>query len=317
MITGRFAPSPSGPLHLGNLRTALIAWLSARSAGGRFLVRIEDLDALRSSAAHEASQLRDLARIGIDWDAPPIRQSQRGGAYGAAIARLIEQGDTYECFCTRREIADATRAPNEGDAERPYPGTCRELSDADRARRRAERPAAIRLRADGERVDWVDRVLGPMSGTSDDLVIQRNDGAAAYHLAVVVDDHDSGVTEVVRGDDLASSTPRQIVVARRLGLSVPAYGHVPLVRGPDGTRLAKRHGAVTLDALLADGSTVDAVVRALLRSMGPPAPEGVDGLTATDGVDDTRAPEGVEGLGRLAVGFDLASMVSASPTVAP
>lgn len=298
MTTGRFAPSPSGPLHLGNLRTALIAWLSARAAGGRFLVRVEDLDAQRSSAAHETSQLADLARIGLDWDAPPIRQSERGGAYAAAIARLIEQGDTYECFCTRREIADATRAPNEGDTERPYPGTCRGLSDAKRARRRAERPAAIRLRADGERVDWVDRVLGPMSGTSDDLVIRRNDGAAAYHLAVVLDDHDSGVTEVVRGDDLASSTPRQGVVARRLGLSLPIYGHVPLVRGPDGARLAKRHGAVTLDALLEAGHTVDAVRDALVRSLGMPG---------VGRVDDLR---------ELAVGFDLASTVSASPIVA-
>ncbi len=299
MTTGRFAPSPSGPLHLGNLRTALIAWLSARAAGGRFLVRVEDLDADRSSAVHERAQLADLSAIGLDWDEPPIRQSERGAAYAAAIETLVAAGATYECFCTRREIAEATVAPNEGDAERPYPGTCRGLDAAERDRRRAERPAALRLRADGERVSWHDRVLGPMAGVSDDLVIRRNDGAAAYHLAVVVDDAASGVTDVIRGDDLATSTPRQVVLAHRLGLPVPAYGHVPLVRGPDGTRLAKRHGAVTLEALLAAGHTTDHVVAALVRSMG---------LGSVAGPGDLRA---------LATRFDLRSMAHASSTVRP
>lgn len=298
MTTGRFAPSPSGPLHLGNLRTAIVAWLATRADGGRFLLRVEDLDAERSRPEHERSQLADLVRVGIDWDEPPIRQSERLARYEEVIAALIDAGLTYECFCTRREIAEATRAPNEGDAERPYPGTCRDLTEAERAERRRARPPALRLRADGERVEWLDRVLGPRSGISDDTVIRRNDGTTAYHLAVVVDDHDSGVTQVVRGDDLASSTARQVVVARRLGYATPEYAHVPLVRGPDGVRLAKRHGAVTLDELTAAGRTVAQVVAALVRSIGLDLPSGRTGR-----------------LGGLAAGFDIASVASATPTI--
>lgn len=298
MITGRFAPSPSGPLHLGNLRTAIVAWLAARAEDGRFLVRVEDLDAERSRPEHERSQLDDLARVGIDWDAPPMRQSERLGRYASVIGTLVADGATYECFCTRREIAEATRAPNEGGAERPYPGSCRHLTDEQRARRSRSRPPAIRLRADGERVDWHDRVMGPMSGASDDVVIRRNDGAPAYHLAVVVDDHDSGVTQVVRGDDLASSTPRQVAIARRLGHAPPEYAHVPLVRGPDGARLAKRHGAVTLDDLAATGRPIDQVVGAIVRSLGLGLPGGR-----------------IDRLRELAPGFDLATMAIASPSV--
>ncbi len=300
MITGRFAPSPSGPLHLGNLRTAIVAWLAARAEGGRFLVRVEDLDRERSKPEHERSQLHDLARIGIDWDDPPLRQSARFGRYAAVIGSLIADGETYECFCTRREIADATRAPDEAGTERPYPGTCRDLTDEERAERSRERSPAIRLRADGERVEWHDRVLGPMSGVSDDVVIQRNDGAPAYHLAVVVDDHDSGITQVVRGDDIAPSTPRQVAIARRLGYRIPEYAHVPLVRGPDGAPLAKRHGAVTLDELSAASHTLDEVVGSLVRSLGLELPDGR-----------------IERLRELAPGFDLAAMATASPTVEP
>jgi glutamyl-tRNA synthetase len=298
MTTGRFAPSPSGPLHLGNLRTAIVAWLAARSVNGRFLVRVEDLDAERSRSEHERSQLTDLARVGIDWDAPPVRQSERLGRYAEVTAGLIASGATYECFCTRREIAEATLAPNDGAAERPYPGTCRDLSETERAERRRARPPALRLRADGERVDWLDRVLGSMSGTSDDVVIRRNDGAPAYHLAVVVDDHDTGVTQVVRGDDLASSTPRQVAIARRLGYRVPVYAHIPLVRGPDGVRLAKRHGAVTLDELAGAGHAADQVVSAIVTSLGLELPAGR-----------------IDRLADLAPGFDLAATASAASTV--
>ena len=298
MLTGRFAPSPSGPLHLGNLRTAIVAWLGARAAGGRFLVRVEDLDHERSRPEHERSQLTDLAAIGIDWDEPPMRQSERLARYAAVTEALIAAGATYECFCTRREIAEATVAPNEGGAERPYPGTCRDLTTSERAQRRVERPPAIRLRADGERIEWHDLVLGPTSGTSDDVVIRRNDGAPAYNRAVVVDDHDTGVTQVVRGDDIASSTPRQVAIARRLGYAEPEYAHVPLVRGPDGTRLAKRHGAVTLDELVATGHTIADVVGAMVRAIGLDLPGGR-----------------VDRLGELAPGFELASMASASPTI--
>jgi glutamyl-tRNA synthetase len=298
MLTGRFAPSPSAPLHLGNLRTAIIAWLGARAAGGRFLVRIEDLDAERSRSAFERSHLDDLARVGVDWDEPPIRQSERLGSYAAVIAALIAAGATYECSCTRREIAEATVAPNEVGAKRPYPGTCRDLTAAQRGRRRTGRPPAIRLRADGERVEWHDLVMGPLSGTSDDVVIRRNDGAPAYHLAVVVDDHDSGVSQVIRGDDIAPSTPRQVAISRRLGYRIPEYAHVPLARGPDGTRLAKRHGAVTLDELVAAGHTVDDVVGSIVRSMGFELPGGQ-----------------VDRLRELAAGFDLTMIAAASPTI--
>jgi glutamyl-tRNA synthetase len=298
MTTGRFAPSPSGPLHVGNLRTAIIAWLAARAANGRFLLRIEDLDAERSNAHHERSQLTDLARIGIDWDEEPIRQSHRLARYAVVIDGLIADAATFECFCTRREIAEATMAPNEGGAERPYPGTCRDLTAPERAHKRLVRPPAIRLRAEGERIGWHDLVLGPMSGTSDDVVIRRNDGAPAYNLAVVVDDHDSGVTQVVRGDDIAPSTPRQGAIARRLGYAIPEYGHVPLARGPDGARLAKRHGAVTLDELVREGRSVDDIVAAIVRSLALELPGGR-----------------VDRLRELADGFDLASAASASPTV--
>jgi glutamyl-tRNA synthetase len=298
VITGRFAPSPSGPLHLGNLRTAIVAWLAARAARGRFLVRVEDLDAERSRPEHERSQLTDLARIGIDWDEPPVRQSERGERYGAVIDALIADGGTYECFCTRREIAEVTLAPNEGGAERPYPGTCRELGADERAHRRLTRPPAIRLRVDGQRVEWHDLVLGPQAGTSDDVVIRRNDGAPAYNLAVVVDDHDSQVTQVVRGDDIASSTPRQVAIARRLGYAIPDHAHVPLVRGPDGARLAKRHGAVTLDELIAAGRSVDQVVDAIVRSLGLELP-------------GPRADR----LRELALAFDIGSVAAASSTI--
>jgi glutamyl-tRNA synthetase len=228
-MTGRFAPSPTGDLHLGNLRTALLAWLFARKAGGRFLMRMEDLDTARVRPGAEQRQLADLRAIGIDWDGPVVRQSERIALYEAAVRRL----DTYPCFCTRAEIREAASAPHGPVGF--YPGTCRELTDAERAQREAAgRPPALRVRADG---------------SVDDFVVRRGDGAFAYNLAVVVDDADMGVEQVVRGDDLAESTPRQIWLGRALGLPVPDYVHVPLVLGPDGARLAKRHGAVTLREL--------------------------------------------------------------------
>ncbi len=259
---GRYAPSPSGPLHLGNLRTALLAWLFARSAGARFLVRIDDLDRDRSRREHEARQLADLAAIGLDWDGPVVRQSERGALYEAALARL----DTYPCYCTRAEIREAASAPH-GTPSR-YPGTCRELTRAQRAEREATgRAPALRLRAGGARVAFDDRVLGRHEGYVDDVVVRRNDGTPAYNLAVVVDDADQGIGEVVRGADLLDATPSQLHLARALGLPEPAYAHVPLVLGGDGARLAKRHGAVTL----ADRPEPPGEVRAkLLASVGLP-----------------------------------------------
>ena len=239
-MKGRFAPSPTGVLHLGNLRTALLAWLFARSAGSRFLMRVEDLDVSRVRPAFVDEQLEDLAAIGLDWDGPVWVQSQRADAYADAIARL----DTYECFCTRAEIREAASA-----AHGPvgiYPGTCRDLTATQRDVLRAQRSPALRVRASGETVAFLDRVAGEFSGRVDDFVVRRNDGAYAYNLAVVVDDAAQGVEEVVRGADLLDSTPRQIWLARALSLGEPSYAHVPLVLGPDGRRLAKRHGDVTL-----------------------------------------------------------------------
>ena len=271
--TGRWAPSPTGDLHLGNLRTALLAWLFARSAGGRFLWRFEDLDGAVRPQFYD-SQLRDVAALGLDWDGEPIRQSDRVGVYRDAIADLRRRGLTYECFCTRREIAEATAAPHGPMPEGAYPGTCRRLTHAEREQRRREgRPPALRLRVgtDGPEhteVTVVDRQLGAYSGTVDDFVLQRGDDTPAYNLAVVVDDAAQGVTEIVRGDDLLPSTLRQVYLARLLGLEPPSYAHVPLVLGPQGRRLAKRDGAVTLADRLALGETPLDVLNRLLHSVG-------------------------------------------------
>ena len=263
---GRFAPSPTGPLHLGSLRTALVAWLFARGVGARFLVRVEELDPQRSRRAFEAGQLADLRALGLDWDGPVVRQSQRLERYEEALASLERAGRLYPCFCTRAEIREASLAPHRPDAGGGYPGTCLALSDAERARRIAAGDQyALRVRADRERVWFTDRMLGEQSTIVDDFVVRRADGVAAYQLAVVVDDAAQGIGEVVRGADLADSTPRQILLARLLGLPVPRYAHVPLVLGADGARLAKRHGAATL----ADrGEPVAATLALLAHSLG-------------------------------------------------
>lgn len=268
MATGRFAPSPTGVLHLGNLRTALLAWLFARSSGGRFLLRVDDLDPVRSSAEHEARQLADLSALGLDWDGPIVRQSSRRARHEEVLADLEARGLTYPCYCSRREIREASEAPH-GAELGAYPGTCRDLSTADRQAREAEgRPAAVRLRAGAPVVTIVDRLHGAVTAEVDDVVLRRNDGVPAYNLAVVVDDADQGVEEVVRGDDLLSSTPRQAHLADLLGLARPAWAHVPLVVGSDGDRLAKRHGAVTLDDLAAGGVDAAAVRARLATSLG-------------------------------------------------
>jgi glutamyl-tRNA synthetase len=271
MASGRYAPSPTGALHVGNLRTALLAWLFARPAGSRFVLRIDDLDPADARAEHEAGQLADLAAIGIEWDEPVVRQSARRAAHAAAIDELVAAGRTYECWCTRREIAaeiDRAAAAPHGPAG-AYPGTCRRLTEAERAERRGSgRPAALRLDARSERVSFVDRLHGEVALAVDDLVLRRNDGIPAYNLAVVVDDAFQGVEEVVRGADPLDSTPRQVLVARLLGLPEPAYAHVPLVLGADGARLAKRHGAVSLADLAAAGVGAEAVVSRLAASLG-------------------------------------------------
>jgi glutamyl-tRNA synthetase len=261
---GRFAPSPTGSLHLGNLRTAVLAWLFARGAGARFCVRMEDLDHGRVRAGIAAEQLRDLAALGLDWDGEVVFQSHRHHAYEAAIERLRADGHLYECFCTRAEIRAAASAPHGPAPEGAYPGTCLRLSEAERRRKRAGgRPPALRVRAAGARVGFADRLHGDCEGVVDDFLIRRNDGATAYNLAVVVDDAWQEIGEVVRGDDLLESTPRQVFLAGLLELPVPAYAHVPLVLGADGSRLAKRHGAVTVADL---GAT--AALRWIAHSLG-------------------------------------------------
>lgn len=281
MPAGRYAPSPTGQLHVGNLRTGMLAWLAARASDRPLLLRVEDLDRVRSGA--EQAQLAELAAVGITWDAEPVRQSERTALYEDAVAALrahFGEGAVYECYCSRKDIAEASSAPN-GPAEqhddgsssaspsplRPpgfYPGTCRGMSAQDRERRRAERPAALRVDAaliagldPGQAPETAarDLVHGTVTGLVDDVVVRRNDGAYAYNLAVVVDDLDQGVDQVVRGDDLLDSSPRQRWLAQALctarGVACPdvEYLHVPLVVNTEGRRLAKRDGAVTLEDL--------------------------------------------------------------------
>ena len=242
---GRFAPSPSADLHIGNLRTALLAWLFARSTGRRFLMRVDDLDD-RTHADIAARQLDDLAAIGLTWDEPAEWQTQHPQRYDDTVAALAERGLLYECYCSRKDIQQAPRAPH--TPQGAYPGTCRELTDAEREARRAEtgRPPALRLRADVIAYTIHDLLNGDYTGIVDDFVVRRGDGVAAYNLAVVVDDAAQGVDQVVRGDDLLASSPRQAYLANLLGHPEPAYAHVPLVLNSDGARLAKRDGAVTL-----------------------------------------------------------------------
>ena len=263
---GRFAPSPSGELHVGNLRTAILAWLFARSTGRRFLMRVEDLDRARAGA--EAEQLRDLAAIGVSWDGGVVRQTDREPLYSAAIASLTEAGLTYECFCTRREIQEAPSAPHAPQGA--YPGTCRTLTPGEREAKRSARPAAIRLRTAVQEATVHDVLHGSYTGVVDDFVLRRNDGVTAYNLAVVVDDAAQGIDQVVRGDDLLPSTPRQAYLASLLNIPAPEYAHVPLVVNARGARLAKRDGAVTLADLALAGVSAEQVRDALLASLGLP-----------------------------------------------
>jgi len=268
---GRYAPSPTGELHLGNLRTALVAWLAARSASARFLLRIEDLDPDRSRDEWVEVQLRELGALGLDWDGEPVRQSGRGRLYGEALDHLRSRGLLYECFCTRREIREAASAPHDSLLpENAYPGTCLELTSAERSRRLEEgRRPALRVRAGAARIGFHDGIHGDVEGVVDDFVVRRNDGVFSYNLAVAVDDADQGVTGVVRGDDLLDSTPRQLWLYRELGLTGPAtWHHLPLMYGKDGERLAKRHGGATLEERLSLGETVAEVVGRLASGVG-------------------------------------------------
>ena len=262
---GRYAPSPTGELHVGNLRTALLAWLFARSSGRRFLLRIEDLDTPRVRPGMADQQRADLAALGITFDGEPVVQSQRLDAYQHALLKLADR--TYECFC-RREIAEAS-APH-GSVAR-YPGICRNLTEAERTDRRLRRPA-LRVRADGAVRTVHDLLHGEITAEVDDVVLLRNDGVPAYNLAVVVDDAFSGIDQVVRGDDLLPAAATQAFLAELLGYPTPIYAHVPLAVNARGERLAKRDGAVTLPELAAQGSEPSTVLGLIVESLDLASP---------------------------------------------
>jgi glutamyl-tRNA synthetase len=254
VYVGRYAPSPTGDLHLGNARTALLAWLWARKAGGRFLLRFEDLDTPRVRPGCADEQAKSLAWLGLDWDGAPVAQSERLELYEGALDALRERGALYECFCSRADVRRSASAPHGPDGP-VYTGVCRDLTADERAERRSPgREPSLRV---------------PMQGASGDIVVRRGDGVFAYQLAVVLDDAAQGVTHVVRGADLADSTARQLELYDLLGLEpVPGHAHVPLLLGPDGERLAKRHGAVGLGELRAGGAHPRALAGWLAHSAG-------------------------------------------------
>lgn len=242
-MTGRFAPSPSGRMHMGNLWSCLLAWLSARSAGGGMVLRLEDLDPDRCRQEYCDQVMRDLEWLGLDWDNTPVYQSKRTEQYRQAFQRLKQQGIIYPCFCTRSERLAAS-APHRSDRTAVYDGRCRRLTAAEQEELLKTRRPAWRVRTPEQEIAFTDRLQGRyaehLARDCGDFILRRSDGVYAYQLAVVVDDACMGVTQVVRGRDLLSSTPRQLWLQERLGLPHPAYGHLPLLLAPDGRRLAKR-----------------------------------------------------------------------------
>jgi len=280
-MRGRYAPSPTGEIHVGNASTALLCWLSARAQGGTLVMRMEDLDRNRVRPGLAERILTDLEWLGLDWDEGagrggphgPYDQGARHGIYRAAFERLLEMGRLYRCFCSRKDIAAAASAPQTPGEELRYPGTCDGL-DAGEVRRRVEGGArhAWRFRVGpDERPVFDDRVWGRQGEAAEpagDFVVWRSDEVPAYQLAVVVDDAEMRITEVVRGDDLLASTARQILLFEALGHPLPVFGHVPLLLGPDGVRLSKRHAGVTLRELRESGMAAEAVVGRLSGLLG-------------------------------------------------
>ncbi|AKU92774.1 tRNA glutamyl-Q(34) synthetase GluQRS [Vulgatibacter incomptus] len=275
---GRYAPTPSGDLHLGNARTALLAWLSIRAQGGEFVLRMEDLDKPREQPGAAARILDSLRWLGLDWDEGPdvggphgsYVQSERSGLYDDAVTTLVAVGKAFPCWCSRAEVAAASRAPHAGEEGPRYPGTCRTADPGAMALR--GRPPSMRVRAPEGPIRFVDRLQGPQAFDVDaltgDFVIRRADGVASYQLAVAVDDAAMGITEVLRGDDLLSSTPRQLIVYEALSLVAPSFFHVPLVLGPDGGRLAKRNGARSIGELREAGEDPKAICGLLAALSG-------------------------------------------------
>lgn len=275
-VVGRFAPSPTGPLHAGSIVAALASWLDARAAGGRWLVRIEDVDRARCPPGMDAIVLGQLDALGLRPDEPPWYQSTRDSAYAAALDRLREAGLAYPCGCTRKAIDDALAAAGQvrlRHGERVYPGTCRQGLQGGT-------PRAWRLRTDGacgedRIIDWHDRRLGPqrqnVTQSVGDFTLARADGGWTYQLAVIVDDAAQGITDVVRGEDLADNTPRQILLQQALGLRRPRYLHTPLVLAQDGQKLSKQNGAQAIDT-----SDPIGVLQAAAGVLGLPVPPAAD-----------------------------------------
>lgn len=283
-VVGRFAPSPTGRLHAGNLFAAVVAWAWARRHGGRMVLRIEDLDRDRSKPEFVDAIMRDYERMGLTWDEGPFFQSDRTEAYEEAYRSLEREGLLYPCFCTRADL-HAASAPHPGERF-VYPGTCRHLSASERAERAALRRPAWRLSVSDETVSFVDAFQGPfrqsLSHECGDFVVRRADGAFAYQLAVVVDDAAHGVTSVVRGYDLLSSTPQQVYLQRLLGLESPVYGHIPLVVAESGRRLSKRDRDAGIEELFERFGSAEAIVghmAALAGLIGEERPLSVEELS--------------------------------------
>lgn len=263
---GRFAPSPTGQLHLGNLRTALASWLSVKSRGGKWIVRIEDVDTARCQARLAADQLRDLAALGLESDEPVVWQSRRNELYREALGKLAKQGKLYRCACSRKDLQLLASAPHADDGLKAYPGICRAAKVDELVE------DALRVELPAGEIGWNDLLLGdqsddPMSLTGDP-VLHRRDGYFAYHLAVVVDDADQGVNEIVRGADLRDVTATQIRLQQMLGYPRPAYAHTGLVTAPDGSRLSKRTDSASLSSLFARGVSVQEIIGWLGWSLG-------------------------------------------------
>ena len=271
-MRGRLAPSPTGRMHLGNAFAFLLAWLAARADRGEVVLRLEDIDPDRARPEFAVEILRDLRWLGLDWDegpdlpgtCGPYEQSARLAAYAEALKRLERAGHVYPCFCTRKELRSLASAPHAGDGSPIYPGTCRGLNPDDRETLlRQGRQPALRLRCDDVSIAFDDLLAGPqqlsLHGCGGDFALRRSDGVFAYQLAVVLDDIAMDITQVVRGDDILSSTPRQIFLYRLLGAPSPQYAHLPLVLDHLGERLAKRHNSLTLDALRTMGVSAPAI----------------------------------------------------------
>ncbi|MBD2846781.1 tRNA glutamyl-Q(34) synthetase GluQRS [Paenibacillus sp. IB182496] len=305
IVRGRFAPTPSGEMHLGNVYAALLGWLQARSAGGRFVLRIEDIDKPRSKPQHAMQLVDDLRWLGLDWDEgpdiggphAPYVQSEREALYAEAIERLDALDLLYPCYCSRAELQAIASAPHGLQAEGgAYPGLCRDLSTEERSMREQRKKPSLRFKLPNHDLDYVDLAAGPQrvpAGAGGDFVVRRADGIVSYQLAVVVDDAAMGITDVLRGYDLLDSTPRQLALYEALGLEPPRFTHVPLLCGPGGERLAKRHGDLSARAMRARGLAPETIVGVLAALCGlQERPEPVAARELVDHFALERLPRG-------------------------